>query len=467
MVFSSLLFLFLFLPLNLILYYSFKERNTRNIILIAFSLLFYAWGEPIWISLLIISSFIDYLNGLFIDKYIGKPIAKLGVYSTLLFNLGFLFTFKYSDFIVENINLLTHLNFNKPGFLLPIGISFYTFQTISYTIDVYKGEVKAQKSFLSFLMFVSLYHQLVAGPIVRYSHIAKEIDEREFSWDDFSHGISRFCIGLFKKVFIANTAGAFCIQFLDIDLSNLSVAGGWFGLLMYSLQIYFDFSGYSDMAIGLGWMFGFHYHENFKYPYMATSIADFWRRWHISLSTFFKDYIYIPLGGNRSNQIRNILIVWALTGLWHGASWNFVVWGCYFGVLLIIEKLILNKILELIPAIFRHVYSLFFILLGWGIFYFTDVNKMLSFFTILFNQQDNPLTDFEVVSAVKENIYWLAFALILCTPIFHLFQNALNKTIKNKGVIDVINFCIPIILFCVSVIMLVSSTYNPFIYFRF
>lgn len=467
MVFSSLLFLFLFLPLNLILYYSFKKRNIRNIILIAFSLLFYAWGEPIWISLLIISSFIDYLNGLFIDKNLGKPIAKLGVYSTLLFNLGFLFTFKYSDFIVENINLVTHLNFNKPGFLLPIGISFYTFQTISYTIDVYKGEVKAQKSFLSFLMFVSLYHQLVAGPIVRYSHIAKEIDKREFSWDDFSHGISRFCIGLFKKVFIANTAGAFCIQFLDIDLSNLSVAGGWFGLLMYSLQIYFDFSGYSDMAIGLGWMFGFHYHENFKYPYMATSIADFWRRWHISLSTFFKDYIYIPLGGNRSNHIRNILIVWALTGLWHGASWNFVVWGCYFGILLIIEKLILNKILELIPAIFRHVYSLFFILLGWGIFYFTDVNKMLSFFSILFNQQDNPLTDFELVSAVKENIYWLAFALILCTPIFHLFQNVLNKTIKNKGVIDVINFCIPIILFCISVIMLVSSTYNPFIYFRF
>lgn len=467
MVFSSLLFLFLFLPLNLILYYSFKERNIKNIILVVFSLLFYAWGEPIWISLLLISSFIDYLNGLFIDKYFGKPMAKLGVYSTLIFNLGFLFTFKYADFIVENVNLLTHFNFSKPGFLLPIGISFYTFQTISYTIDVYKGEVKAQKSFLNFLMFVSLYHQLVAGPIVRYSHIAKEINEREFSWDDFSNGISRFCIGLFKKVFIANTAGALCAQFMDADMNSISVAGGWFGLLMYSFQIYFDFSGYSDMAIGLGWMFGFHYHENFKYPYMATSISDFWRRWHISLSTFFKDYIYIPLGGNRSHQIRNILIVWGLTGLWHGASWNFVLWGCYFGFLLIVEKLLLGKILEAIHPLFRHIYALFFILIGWGIFYFTNMNQMLEFFSILFHQGENPLIDFEVQTAIKENSYWLALAFILCTPIYHVFQNTLNRYIRSRFTIDLINYSLPILLFFISVIMLVSSTYNPFIYFRF
>jgi alginate O-acetyltransferase complex protein AlgI len=467
MVFSSLLFLFLFLPLNLILYYSFKKRNIRNIILVAFSLLFYAWGEPIWISLLVISSFIDYLNGLFIDKYWGKPIAKLGVYSTLIFNLGFLFTFKYADFIVENINQLTHFNFSKPGFLLPIGISFYTFQTISYTIDVYKGEVKAQKSFLNFLMFVSLYHQLVAGPIVRYSHIAKEINEREFSWDDFSNGISRFCFGLFKKVFIANTAGALCVQFMDADMNSLSVAGGWFGLLMYSLQIYFDFSGYSDMAIGLGWMFGFHYHENFKYPYMATSITDFWRRWHISLSTFFKDYIYIPLGGNRSNQIRNILIVWGLTGLWHGASWNFVLWGCYFGFLLIVEKILLRKILDAIPALFRHIYALFFILIGWGIFYYTNMNQMMEFFSILFHQGENPLIDFEVQTALKENSYWLVLAFVLCSPVYHIFQNTLNSIIRNRFAINLINYSIPILLFFISVIMLVSSTYNPFIYFRF
>lgn len=467
MVFSSLLFLFLFLPANLILYYSVKGRKTRNIILVAFSIIFYAWGEPIWISLLIISAFIDYLNGLFIDKYQGKPIAKLGLYSTLVFNLGFLFTFKYADFIVENVNLLTNLNFSKPGFLLPIGISFYTFQTISYTFDVYKGEVKAQRSFLSFLMFVSLYHQLVAGPIVRYSHIAREIDEREFSWDDFSNGISRFCIGLFKKVVIANTAGALCAQFMEVDLSNLSVMGGWYGLVMYSIQIYFDFSGYSDMAIGLGWMFGFHYHENFKYPYMSTSISDFWRRWHISLGTFFKDYVYIPLGGNKANQVRNILVVWALTGLWHGASWNFVLWGSYFGLILLIEKFMIGKVLEALPALLRHVYSLFFILVGWGIFYFTDMTQMMKFFSIIFNQTENSLVDFEVISAFKENSYWMLLALILCTPVYHSVQSALCKVFSNRLIRDVFNYTYPIVLFLVSVMMLVSSTYNPFIYFRF
>ena len=467
MVFSSLLFLFLFLPANLILYYSVKGRKTRNIILVAFSIIFYAWGEPIWISLLIISAFIDYLNGLFIDKYQGKPIAKLGLYSTLVFNLGFLFTFKYADFIVENVNLLTNLNFSKPGFLLPIGISFYTFQTISYTFDVYKGEVKAQRSFLSFLMFVSLYHQLVAGPIVRYSHIAREIDEREFSWDDFSNGISRFCIGLFKKVVIANTAGALCAQFMEVDLSNLSVMGGWYGLVMYSIQIYFDFSGYSDMAIGLGWMFGFHYHENFKYPYMSTSISDFWRRWHISLGTFFKDYVYIPLGGNKANQVRNILVVWALTGLWHGASWNFVLWGSYFGLILLIEKFMIGKVLEALPALLRHVYSLFFILVGWGIFYFTDMTQMMKFFSIIFNQTENSLVDFEVISAFKENSYWMLLALILCTPVYHSVQSALGKVFSNRLIRDVFNYTYPIVLFLVSVMMLVSSTYNPFIYFRF
>lgn len=467
MVFSSLLFLFLFLPLNLILYYSFQGRNIRNVILVVFSLLFYAWGEPLWISLLLISSFIDYLNGLFIDKNLGKPIAKLGLYSTLIFNLGFLFTFKYSDFIVENVNLLTNLNFSKPGFLLPIGISFYTFQTISYTFDVYKGEVKAQKSFLSFLMFVSLYHQLVAGPIVRYSHIAKEIDEREFSWDDFSNGISRFCIGLFKKVVIANTAGALATQFLEMDLANLSVLGGWFGLLMYSIQIYFDFSGYSDMAIGLGWMFGFHYHENFKYPYMSTSIADFWRRWHISLGTFFKDYIYIPLGGNKKSQIRNILVVWALTGLWHGASWNFVLWGSYFGFILLLEKFIIGKILDSIPLIFRHLYALFLILVGWGIFYFTDLSKLIEFFNILFYQTNHALTDFEVQTAIQEHMYWLVLALILCMPVYHYFQEKLQYWVGNQLVIEWVNYSLPLVLFFISVIMLVSNTYNPFIYFRF
>jgi alginate O-acetyltransferase complex protein AlgI len=429
-------------------------------------LIFYAWGEPIWISLLVISAFIDYLNGLFINKHIGKSLAKLGLASTLFFNLGFLFTFKYSDFIVENFNYIFSTNFEKPGFLLPIGISFYTFQTISYTIDVYRGEVKAQKSFLKFLLFVSLFHQLVAGPIVRYSHITNEINIRTFSWIDFSNGVGRFCIGLFKKVCIANIAGAICLQFLDEDLSSLSVLGGWFAIIMYSLQIYFDFSGYSDMAIGLGWMFGFHYHENFNYPYIAKSITDFWRRWHISLSTFFRDYIYIPLGGNRKYFVRNIAIVWTLTGLWHGASWNFILWGVYFGIILLFEKLILNKILEKAPSIIRHIYALFFIIIGWSIFYFTDIKQLVTFLKIILGLSSNQLIDFKFQNTLMENIYWLIIALVLCCPLYFWVQKQF-KTYFNKQFSDAVNLLLNLVFFIISVSLLVGSTYNPFIYFRF
>jgi len=466
MVFSSLLFLFLFLPLNLLIYYSVKKSNIKNIILVVFSLIFYAWGEPIWIGLLVFSAFIDYLNGLFIDKNYGKPIAKLGLYSTLFFNLGFLFTFKYSDFIVENFNFIFATHFYKPGFSLPIGISFYSFQTISYTIDVYKGEVKAQKSFINFLLFVSLFHQLVAGPIVRYSHITNEINNRLFSWSDFSNGVSRFCIGLFKKVCIANVAGSICIQFLDQDLSSLTVLGGWYGIIMYSLQIYFDFSGYSDMAIGLGWMFGFHYHENFNYPYISKSITDFWRRWHISLSTFFRDYIYIPLGGNRKYFIRNLAIVWLLTGLWHGASWNFVLWGAYFGVILLLEKIIFSKILEPLPIVLKHLYTLFLIVIGWGIFYFVDINKLQMFFRIILGFSQNNFIDFNVQSTFIENVYWLIIALVLCTPIYKVVQEKISTYFKYQFSYG-FNLIINLVFFIASVSLLVGSTYNPFIYFRF
>lgn len=299
MVFASLIFLFLFLPLNLLLYYSSKNVNWRNWVLIIFSLAFYSWGEPIWITLMIFSALIDYINALWIEKYRGTKWAKLGIVSTLFFNLGLLITFKYDVFIVENVNSILGTSFTSPGYGLPIGISFYTFQTISYVVDVYRGDVKAQKSFPKFLMFVSLFHQLVAGPIVRYEHIAHEIDNRKEKLSDINKGVTRFCIGLFKKVVIANIAAELVAKYMDADIGGLSTGAAWFGLLMFAIQIYFDFSGYSDMAIGLGWMFGFHYHENFKYPYTATSITDFWRRWHISLGTFFKDYLYIPLGGNR------------------------------------------------------------------------------------------------------------------------------------------------------------------------
>ena len=467
MVFSSLFFIFLFLPLNLIFYFTVKNRKIKNIILVVFSLIFYAWGEPIWVGLLLLSSLIDYLNGLFIDKYHGKPIAKLGLYSTLIFNLGILITFKYSDFIVQNVNAITHLNFKEPGFLMPIGISFYSFQTISYTIDVYRGEVKAQKSFLNFLLFVSLYHQLVAGPIVRYSHIAKEIEERLFSWNDFNNGVSRFCIGLFKKVCIANIAGEICSHYLTNDLSNLTVLGGWLGILTYSIQIYFDFSGYSDMAIGMGWMFGFHYHENFKYPYISTSITDFWRRWHISLGTFFKDYVYIPLGGNKKYNFRNIFVVWGLTGLWHGASWNFILWGLYFGIILLFEKIIILKILKRLPKIVSHIYALFFIIIGWAIFYFTDINQLIYFIELLFNFTNQDLYNLEVKNMFFENMYWFGLTIILCVPIYNWFYEYINSISLFKHFIPLFTIFINVILLACSVTLLVGSSYNPFIYFRF
>jgi len=467
MVFSSLFFLSVFLPLNLFLYYITKSINVRNIILVVFSLFFYAWGEPIWISLLIFSALVDYLNGLFIDKYRDRPVAKLGIFITLFINLGLLFTFKYSDFIVENFNFLFNTSFSKPGFLLPIGISFYTFQTISYSIDVYKGEVKAQKNFLNFLMFVSLYHQLVAGPIVRYSVIENEINNRKFYWDDFSSGVTRFSKGLFKKVLIANVAGEIVQQFLEKDIVDMTSISAWFGISMYAIQIYFDFSGYSDMAIGLGKMFGFHYDENFKHPYTSTSIGDFWRRWHISLGTFFRDYLYIPLGGNKRNVYLNLFIVWFCTGFWHGASWNFIIWGLYFCVLLIAERLFVNQLLDKSYIIIKHFYALFFIVIGWAIFYFTDLEKLFDFLGLLFGINGFILSDIEVATVIKENIIWLLFALLFSTPVYNYSINYLNSVklrfLKTNYLILLMN----IIMLFTSIAMLVNKTYNPFIYFRF
>lgn len=467
MVFSSLFFLTIFLPLNLLLYYITKSINVRNIILVVFSLFFYAWGEPIWISLLIFSALVDYLNGLFIDKYRNQSIAKIGIFITLFINLGLLFTFKYSDFIVENFNLLFNTSFSKPGFLLPIGISFYTFQTISYSIDVYKGEVKAQKNFLNFLMFVSLYHQLVAGPIVRYSVIENEINNRKFDWNDFSNGVTRFSKGLFKKVLIANVAGEIVQQFLEKDIVDMTSASAWFGISMYAIQIYFDFSGYSDMAIGLGKMFGFHYDENFKHPYTSTSIGDFWRRWHISLGSFFRDYLYIPLGGNKKNVYLNLLIVWFCTGFWHGASWNFIIWGLYFCMLLIGEKLFINRLLDKTHSVIKHFYALFFIITGWAIFYFTDLVKLYDFLGIMFGSKGFVFSDIEVATVIKENIIWLLIAVLLSAPVYNYSIKKIDsynlKILNTNYLILFINIAM---LFC-SIAMLVNKTYNPFIYFRF
>ncbi len=472
MVFASLFFLYFFLPLNLILYYISKNKVYRNSLLTIFSFFFYAWGEPVWIILLFLSASLDYFNGQLVERFRGTSKAKLGVVLSVVLNLGLLAVFKYSGFIYDNLNALFGLNLKPPAFNLPIGISFYTFQTISYVIDVYRNEVKAEKSYLRFLMFVSLYHQLVAGPIVRYAHIAHEIAARKFNIKDISEGIFRFCIGLFKKVFFSNIAAAFVFKYMDnTPFNELNTGESWFGLIMFSLHIYFDFSGYSDMAIGLGKMFGFHYHENFNYPYIARSASEFWRRWHISLGTFFKDYLYIPLGGNRTHLYRNLLIVWFLTGLWHGASWNFVLWGLYFGFLIMIERLFLQNFLKKLPVFISHVYLIFAAVMGWLLFYFTNLSRMWDYLKIMFGAglQENNYTG--LWQDIQQNIFWIIAAFVLCMPVFPKINELLKKKSQNRQ-IPVINYntlqiVLGIILLLISTAFLVGNTYNPFIYFRF
>ena len=468
MVFSSLTFLYFFLPINLLLYYIIKNIYYRNFILTLSSFIFYAWGEPLWILLLLFTSFFDYINGRLIEKF-GKSLKSKWVLGISVFvNLGLLAAFKYSGFIYENISFFVTLPFPKPENTLPIGISFYTFQTISYVVDVYRGKVKAQRNPLNFLLFVSLFHQLVAGPIVRYEHIANEINGRKFKWEDFSSGVQRFCFGLFKKVMIANVAGSFVDIYLINHFSELTIYEAWFGIFMFAIQIYFDFSGYSDMAIGLGRMFGFHYLENFNTPYTATSATDFWRRWHISLGTFFRDYLYIPLGGNKKNMYLNLAIVWILTGVWHGASWNFIFWGAYFGLFIIIEKLFFLKVLSFVSRFFSHVYALFIVLMGWVIFYFTDLNQMGQFFGILFNFNNlEPISDLLFIE-LRENVFWLALTILLCMP-----WKVWLGYIKWQPTTGWVNFYrlnmiyINLGFLFISTIYLVGKSYNPFLYFRF
>lgn len=470
LVFADLLFLYIFLPLNLILYFLSKNITYRNAVLIVFSLVFYAFGEPLWIILLIGSTLVDYFNGRVIEENRGKVLAKLALISSIVINLGMLGFFKYSGFLVENLNALTGLSLQVPQLQLPIGISFYTFQTLSYVIDVYRGKVKAQPSYWKFLLFVSLFHQLVAGPIVRYAHIADEIDHRKFSVADFSQGITRFILGLSKKVVLANSLGSLSANILDGNLQGMSVASAWFGIILFTLQIYFDFSGYSDMAIGLGKMFGFHYLENFNYPYVAKTATDFWRRWHMSLGSFFRDYVYIPLGGNRKRVYLNLMLVWLLTGLWHGASWNFVLWGGYYGVLICLERLFLSKLLLKLPKIVSHIYLLFVVIFGWSLFYYTDAEKLLTFVKSLFGLMGNPLTDTMIGATLLNYLFLLIVAVLFCAPVAPRIKAwAQQKCQTRSGGILVysVALCMNVALLCICSILLVGQTYNPFLYFRF
>lgn len=491
MVFSSLIFLYVFLPVSLVLYYLSPNREMKNAVLILASLVFYAWGEPIWISLLIFSAGVDYINGRIVEKYHGKWQSKLGLISSIVINLSLLSTFKYGGFIIENVNQLLHLQLAEPKFGLPIGISFYSFQTISYVVDVYRKEVPAQKSFWKFLMFVSMFHQLVAGPIVRYKDIAWEIENRVFKVRVFSDGVNRFAIGLAKKVLIANSAGEIASHFLSKDVGTLPVLSCWFGMLLYAFQIYFDFSGYSDMAIGMGKMFGFTYKENFNYPYTSRSATDFWRRWHMSLGTFFRDYLYVPLGGNRRHPVRNLMIVWFLTGLWHGANWNFVLWGLYYGFFIFIEKQsskMLGTFLPKfkMPRLVSHSYLIVLTLVGWVLFYFEDLSKVKLMVMNMFGMLGNVIVDTELSIYLSNNVYFVLLAILACMPILPIVRKWLLKVmgdnVSDKGVklsedgstltmVDTsLGILIPIlnlVLIGISTMFLIGATYNPFLYFRF
>ena len=464
MVFSSLTFLYLFLPLSLLFHYSTKNDLFRNIFLTIFSLVFYAWAEPMWIFLMVFTALFDYSTGLYIEKKRGTPWAKVGLIASIVVNIGLLVAYKYGGFIYDNLNYWFPLPFDRPQNSLPVGISFYTFMVISYVVDIYRGEIKAQRNPLNFLMFISLFQHLVAGPIVRYSQISEQVEKRTIDWSRLSDGVTRFCIGLFKKVAIANVAGVLVDKYLDTQLYALSSYEGWFGIVMFSIQLYFDFSGYSDMAIGLAKLFGFDFHENFKHPYAAISVGDFYRRWHISLGRFFRDYVYIPLGGNRKYQDRNILIVWFLTGFWHGANWNFALWGTYFGVLMVLEKH-LKFILDKTPRFLKHGYTLVLIVFSRAIFYFVDFNQLRYFVGNLFYSKHAVNPGF--LSDITTHVFWFILVIVLCIPWDEIY--AQDHPLRNRIAMRYA-YVRPVanaFLLVISTMLLVNATFNPFLYTRF
>lgn len=467
MVFSSLFFLYFFLPLCVIIYASAKKLKTRNNVLLIFSLVFYAWGEPLCVLLLIASAAINFVLGLCIDKYRDKTGGKIAVTSAVVFDIAMLGIFKYSGFIVENINAVTHLSLPVPDIRLPIGISFFTFQMISYVIDVHWENVDVQKNYPKFLMYVSLFPQLVAGPIVRYSTIEAEISNRKTTIDDLYCGFSRLAVGLGKKVILANNLSTVVDSIFGGDIKSISVLGTWLGAAVYALQIYFDFSGYSDMAIGMGRIFGFHFDENFNYPFICKDVSEFWQRWHISLSTFFRDYLlYVPIFGKR-RKYGGLFLVWFCTGLWHGANWNYIIWGLYFGLFIFLETKIGKKKMKKIPLATRHIYNKIVIIIGFGIFYFEDFGKLGNFFKNLIGLNGNGLTDTYSSLAFSNNFYLIIAALICSFPIAGLIKKASEKSSAVNVAATFMRIPVNLALILVSSVMLVDATNNPFLYFRF
>lgn len=463
MLFTSISFLYYFLPIVIILYFLVPKR-AKNFVLLISSIIFYFYGEPKYVFLMLAEILIAYIGAIMIDKYKNKTLLIIVV----SIHIGLLCVFKYTDFLIENANNILGTSISLLNIALPIGISFYTFQILSYVIDVYKGKVKVQKNLLNLATYVSLFPQLIAGPIVRYETIEKELENRKHSFENCAYGIQRFTIGLAKKVLIANMLGELCNYFTNTD--EKSILFYWIFGISYTLQIYFDFSAYSDMAIGLGRIFGFHFLENFNYPYISKSITEFWRRWHISLSSWFKDYVYIPLGGNKNGlkiQIRNILIVWLLTGIWHGASWNFVIWGMLFGLVLIIEKMFFKKYIEKMPIIIQRLYVLFIVMISFIIFNAENMKVALLNIVGLFGANGEVIINQYTLYYLKSYAVILIIAIFGSTPIPKKIILKLKCNDKINKIINIIEPIFIIILLLIVTAYLVDNSYNPFLYFRF
>jgi alginate O-acetyltransferase complex protein AlgI len=472
MVFASLSFLLLFFPLSILVYLICPGIRSKNISLIVFSIIFYSWGEPVWVFLLLFTTMIDFQMAKKIEQYEDTPKGKVFLWISVCLSLGALVFFKYSSFLIENVNFVTGLTLKTPEVDLPIGISFYTFQSISYMVDVYNGKVKAQTSYSKYLLFISLFHQLVAGPIVRYSDIEKEINSRSVKWNDISNGTNRFIWGLFKKVFFANTAAVLVDHCLGGDIGQISIVQGLLGLTFFAIQLYYDFSGYSDMAIGMGKMIGFTYHENFNYPYASKSIKEFWSRWHISLGTFLKDYLFNPIAFKRKKWgkyalIYSLIITFFISGLWHGASWNFVFWGLYFAILIIIEEWFLTAFLQKIGSWAQHIYLILAIVFSYIFFYFVDFNQMTLFIVTLF-QQETPWVNLELFDFLGSYSIWLIFSIFFLFPWGNrILNHFLTRWNVNQSWAQTTQIVLNFGMLYVSIAQLVAKSYNPFLYFRF
>lgn len=468
MLFSSILFLFSFLPAVMILYYLLPVRF-RNVILLLASLVFYAWGEPVYLFLMLLSILFNYFSGLDIARNLqDKRAAKRSLVFNLIINLAVLGFFKYEGFVLDTLNGILPVHISYHALPLPIGISFYTFQILSYIIDVYRGNVKVQTNLPNFALYVTMFPQLIAGPIVQYADVDEQLASREVSRTKFGEGSMYFIRGLAKKVLLANTSGMIFTEVSGLAKGNIAVMTAWLGAFAYMFQIYFDFSGYSDMAIGLGKMFGFEFNMNFNYPYVSKSITEFWRRWHISLSSWFRDYVYIPLGGNRVSKIkhiRNLLIVWFLTGLWHGAAWNFVAWGLYYGVILIIEKYLLSPVLDRLPDVVRHIYSIVLVVIGWVLFFSSSFGQAADYIRVMFGAGAHGFADRESMYLLTSNLILWLILIFGSTPLVHFRYEHMLRT--KKWNTTIINSVVYAALFIVCIAYLVTETYNPFLYFRF